>query len=239
MTGEYLAHGQSMVDWSGDLALTDPYHHAVLKDITVLLQARNPDLQHLDVLPDRDRELFEAAWRDIEDAVGNYEAALWLANLPAEPRFDWRSGLRALKKQPDLLEGYLEHKFYRIVLASGLGLDGDTLDEDMEDDLEIPLESLGKAIDSILANPFLKEQGRPEADWAFDQFIAAIVEAYEHLTGRRAGLSRFALDQKEGRPGGPAFRFLRPCVNLVRNDVTDEGLAYRINKFLERRCPIK
>ena len=228
-----------MVDWSGVLALTDPHHHAVLKEITELLHARYPDLRRMIELPPDVRQQLNQIWQDIQDAVGTYEASLWLANLPAEPRLDWRPGLRALKKQPDLLEGYLEHELYRIVLASGLGLDGDTLDEDMEDDLEIPLESLGEAIDSILANPFLKEHGRPEADWAFDRFIAAIVEAYEHLTGRQARLSRFPFDQKKGRPGGPAFRFLRPCVNLVRNDVTDEGLAYRINKFLERRCPIK
>ncbi len=61
MTREYLAHQHSMVDWSGDLALTDPHHQAVLKEITVLLQARTPGLQHIDVVSDRDRELFEAA----------------------------------------------------------------------------------------------------------------------------------------------------------------------------------
>ncbi len=168
--------------------------------------------------------------------VAKYEAALWLTNLPREPRLDWRSGLRDLKNQPDLLEGYLEHDVYRIVVASGLGLENDTLDEDMEDDLEIPLENLGEAIDSILANPFLKESGRPEADWALDQFIASITEVFERLTGRQVGFSRFALDQiKEGRPGGPAFRFLRPCVNLVQNDSTDEGLAYRIIKLRNGR----
>ena len=239
MPRDYLAYGESMVDWSGVLALMDPRHHAVLEEITELLQARYPDLHREIELPPEVRRQLNQAWQDIQDAVGTYEASLWLANLPAEPRYNWRPGLKLLKQQPDLLEGYLEHGLYRIVLASGLGLDNATLDEDMEDEFEIALENLGEAIDSILANPFLKERGGPEADWALDQFIASIAEVFERLTGRRAGLSRFALDQKAGRPGGPAFRFLRPCVNLVRNDVTDESLAYRINKFLERRCPIK
>ena len=97
-------------------------------------------------------------------------------------------------------------------------------------------EGLGEAIDSILSNPFLKEHGRPEADWAFDQFIAAIAGVYERLSGRRAGLSRFALHQvKNGQPGGPTFRFLQACVNSIRDDVTDEGIAYRIAKLREGR----
>ncbi len=229
MTKEYLAHGQSMVDWSGDLTLADPHYHAVLKEITVLLHARYPDLHRIMELPPDVRRQLNQTWQDIQDAVGTYEAALWLANLPAEPRLDWRSGLRDLKKQPDLLEGYLEHDVYRIVLACGLGLDNDTLDENMEDDLEIPLEGLGEAIDAILANEILIERGGPERDWALDQFIASIADVYKRLTERQIGFSRFALDKiKNGRLGGPAIRFLRACVNLVRKDVTDEALAYRI-----------
>ncbi len=134
MTRDYLAHGESMVDWSGVLALTDPHHRAVLKEITELLHARYPDLHRMIELPPDVRQQLNQIWQDIQDEVVNYEASLCLANLTAEPRFDWRPGLRELKKRPDLLEGYLEHKFYRTVLASGLGLDGDTLDEDMEDD---------------------------------------------------------------------------------------------------------
>ena len=118
MTRDHLADGEAMIDWTGGPVLTDPRHQIVLKAITECLQIGNPDLQIMNDGPDRDQTVFEAPWRDIQDAVGNYKAALWLAKLPAEPRLDWRQGLRALKKQPDLLEGYLEHKLYRIVLAS-------------------------------------------------------------------------------------------------------------------------
>ena len=240
MTRDHLADGEAMIDWTGGPVLTDPRHQIVLKAIAESLKIGNPDLQIMNDGPDRDQTVFEAPWRDIQDAVGNYEAALWLANLPCEDRIDWRRGLGLLKRQPDLLEAYLEHESYRIVLASGLGLDGDTLDEDMEDEIEIPRENLAEAIDSILANKILKAKGGRETDWPFVQFIASILEVYESISGRRAGLSRFELSKiKKGHPGGPAFRFLLACVALVRNDVTDEGLADRIKQFKHSRRPNK
>ncbi len=98
MTRDHLADGEAMIDWTGGPVLTDPRHQIVLKAITECLQIGNPDLQIMNDGPDRDQTVFEAPWRDIQDAVGNYKAALWLAKLPAEPRLDWRQGLRALKK---------------------------------------------------------------------------------------------------------------------------------------------
>ena len=74
MTKDYLAHGESMVDWSGVLALTDPHHHAVLKEIIELLHARYPDLHRMIELPPDVRQQLNQIWQDIQDAVGTYEA---------------------------------------------------------------------------------------------------------------------------------------------------------------------
>ena len=221
-----------MVDWSGLRVFTNPKHQAVLREINVLLDRRFPELRKAKALPDDARRLLNRAWREVNEAVGAYEASLALKQAPIEPKLDWRPELRRLKKQPQLLETYLRDEDYRDLLANGYQYVADDPVEDWERALQESPELLSKAIDALLENEILKEHGGPEEDAALDGFLEAAANVYESLADKPVGLSRFALDEdKRGRPGGPAFRFLRACIDLVRPEVTDEGLAYRLKKI--------
>ncbi len=161
-----------------------------------------------------------------------YEASMAFKQAPVEPKLDWRPELRRLKKQPQLLETYLRDEDYRDLLANGCQFVADDPVEVWERALLDSPELLSKAIDALLENEILKEQGGPDDDAALDNFLEAAAKVYENLADKPVGLSRFALHKdRAGQPGGPAFRFLRACIDLVRPKVTDEGLAYRLKKI--------
>ncbi len=163
-----------------------------------------------------------------------------MKQAPVEPKLDWRPELRRLEKQPQLLEIYLRDNGYRDLLENGFQFVSNDPIEDWEHALQNSPELLSKIIEALLENKILKDHGGREEDAPLDDFLDAIAIVYQRLTEKPIGLSRYELDENtRGRPGGPAFRFLRVCIDLVRPGVTDEGLAYRLKKLKTTRAARK
>lgn len=235
-----FAENQSSADWSDLRGLMGPKHQAVLYQINILLHRRFPELRDANALPEDARLLLNRAWREIEEANGMYKASMVLKQAPVEPKLDWRPELRRLKNQPQLLETYLGDDQYRELLVNGYQYVTDDPVEDWDRALQESPELLSQTIDALLENEILRERGGPEDDAALDDFLEAVAKVYLYLAHKPVGLSRFALDKdKAGRPGGPAFQFLRVCIDLVRPEVTDEGLAYRLKKLMTAKTSRK
>lgn len=221
----------------------------IKKELRSLIRRRSPNcsVDETEVI-----RLFD----QIRDAAITLELALEEKRILIAPRHDFRPALRNLKNHPGRLQRIFgvnpgdtprrvydrqrrrEDKDLRKLLIFGKTL----IDRDLDGDLYTRLQSSPQlrteVIDALLAHPLLSDRAGRNSDQAIDEYLTALKSVYRSASGREAGRSISSHVSKpenqdvskSGKPGGPAVRFMRTCLQPFDPGITDGAIAERIRK---------